>query len=216
MAPVAKKKTPPVPARKKPRLSQAEATVRMLSATSQLLLEYVPGEVTVAKICEAAGVHTDYVVRYFGSREELLCQAIETAFQGVFLRTHNEEATRLELALDSYIDVVQLREARARTITYLLGCGVSPERFQSSQKLVLESVLSQSVNPNVSERTKWNLILAGSLIIQGMSTFAEVNGMTEQQKLDVLAYIGYMSQQGEIVQAAMGWDQPAPKSKKKK
>jgi AcrR family transcriptional regulator len=216
MAPVSKKKKPPVPATKKPRLSQAEATVRMLNATSQLLIENVPGEVTVVRICEAAGVHTDYVVRYFGSREELLCQAIESAFQGVFLRTNSDKTSRLEYAVDAYIDVVQLRQARVRTITYLLGCGVSPDRFKPSQRLVLESVFSQSTNPDVSDRAKWNLILVGSLIIQGMSTFDEVNDMTEQQKTDMLDYVGYLSQSGEAIQAALGWDKPAPKKRAKK
>jgi AcrR family transcriptional regulator len=216
MAPVSKKKKPPVPAPKKPRLSQAEATVRMLNATSQLLIENVPGEVTVVRICEAAGVHTDYVVRYFGSREELLCQAIESAFQGVFLRTNSDKTSRLEYAVDAYIDVVQLRQARVRTITYLLGCGVSPDRFKPSQRLVLESVFSQSTNPDVSDRAKWNLILVGSLIIQGMSTFDEVNDMTEQQKTDMLDYVGYLSQSGEAIQAALGWDKPAPKKRAKK
>ena len=216
MAPVPKKKIPPAPAPKKPRLSQAEATLRMLTATSQLVVENVPGDVTVARICEKAGVHTDYVVRYFGSREELLCQAIESAFQGVFLRTSGDETSRLGLAIGDYLDIVKLREARARTITYLLGCGVSPERFQASQKLVLESVFSQSNNSNVDDRTKWNLILAGSLIIQGMSTFAEVNDMTEQQKQDMLVFIGYISQNAETIQAALGWDKPAPRKKAKK
>ena len=67
MAPALRKKTPPVSTAKKPRLSQAEATMRMMSTTTQLLLQYAPGEVTVAKICDASGVHTDYVARYFGS-----------------------------------------------------------------------------------------------------------------------------------------------------
>jgi len=216
MAPVSKKKSPAASAPKKPRLSQAEATVRMLNASSQLLVENVPGEVTVVRICERAGVHTDYVVRYFGSREELLCQAIESAFQGVFLGTTSDETSRLEFAIGDYLDIVKLREARARTITYLLGCGISPQRFQSSQKLVLEQVFSQSNNPDVTDRAKWNLIHVGSLIIQGMSTFAEVNDMTEQQKQDMLAYIGYMSQTGETVQAALGWDKPVPKKRAKK
>ena len=216
MAPVSKTKKPPVPAPKKPRLSQAEATVRMLNATSQLLLEFVPGEVTVVRICEKAGVHTDYVVRYFGSREELLCQAIEAAFLGVFLRTNGEDSSRLNVVLEGNVDVMQLAQARVRTIAYLLGCGVSAERFQSSQKLVLESVFGQSNNPNVGNRTRMNLILAGTLIIQAISAFDEVNDMTEQQRQDMLAYIGYMSQTGETVQAALGWDKPAPKKKAKK
>ena len=216
MAPVPKKKIPPVPASKKPRLSQAEATVRMLNATSQLLLEYVPGEVTVVRICEKAGVHTDYVVRYFGSREELLSQAIEAAFLGVFLRTTGDDSSRLAVVLEGKVDVMELAQARVRTIAYLLGCGVSPERFQSSQKLVLESVFAQSNNPNVGDRTRMNLILAGTLIIQAMGAFDEVNDMTEQQKQDMLGYIGYMSQTGETVQDALGWDKPAPKKKAKK
>ena len=112
MAPAPKKKIPPVPAPKKPRLSQAEATVRMLNATSQLLLEYVPGEVTVVRICEKAGVHTDYVVRYFGSREELLCQAIEAAFLGVFLRTTGDDSSRLAVVLEGKVDVMELAQAR--------------------------------------------------------------------------------------------------------
>ena len=216
MAPTPKRKIPPVPAPKKPRLSQAEATIRMLNATSQLLLEYVPGEVTVVRICEKAGVHTDYVVRYFGSREELLCQAVEAAFLGVFLKTNNEETTRLNVVLEGKATDVQLAEARLRTIAYLLGCGISPERFQSSQKMLIELVFSQSNNPNVTDRTKMNLILMGTLAMQAMGTFDEVDGMTEQQKQDILSYIGYMSQTGETVQDALGWNKPAPKKKAKK
>ena len=213
MAPAPKKKTS-LAVSKKTRLNQAEASARMLKATGELLLRYVPGEVTVQRICEKAGVHTSYVVRYFGSREELLCQAVEAAFLGVFLTTSNEETTRLNVVLAGKVTDVQLAEARLRTIAYLLGCGISPERFQPSQKMLLESVFAQSNNPNVSDRTRTNLILMGTLIFQSMGTFAEVNDMTEQQKLDILASIGYLSQAGESIQAALGWDKPTSKKKK--
>ena len=217
MAPVSKKKKPPVPAPKKPRLSQAEATVRMLSATIQLLLEFAPSDVTVVRICEKARVHTDYVVRYFGSREELLSQAVESAFLGYFVQTESDEATRLKLVLDGNIDVLKLAKARMQTITYLLGCGVSPERFQANQKLVLESVLAQSSdNTDVGERTRKTLVLIGTLIIQATNVLDEVNDISEQQKADILSYIGYLSRSGETVQAALGWDKPAPKKRAKK
>jgi AcrR family transcriptional regulator len=213
----APKKKPAAGVTKKPRLSQAEATVRMLNATAQLLVDNVPRDVTVAHICDKAGVHPDYVVRYFGSREELLCQAIEAAFLGVFLSTNDGASTRLNLILDSTADVAKLARARMRTIAYLLGCGVSPERFQPSQKMLFESVVGQqSANPNVHDRTRVNLILVGTLVFQAMNTFAEVNDMTEQQKQDVLAYIGYMSQTAEAVQATLGWDTPKAKPQKRK
>ena len=216
MAPVSKKKSPAAPAPKKPRLSQAEATVRMLNATIQLLLKSPPAEVTVVRICEKAGVHTDYVVRYFGSREALLSQSIEAAFMGVFVQTNSDETTRLNLVLEGNVDVLKLAKARMQTITYLLGCGVSPERFQANQKLVLESVLSQSTNSTVGDRTSRNLILIGTLIVQAMNILDEVNDISEQQKADILSYIGYMSRSGETVQAALGWDKPAPKKRAKK
>jgi AcrR family transcriptional regulator len=216
VAPVSKKKSPAAPAAKKPRLSQAEATVRMMNATVQLLLEFVPSDVTVVRICEKAGVHTDYVVRYFGSREELLAQAVEGAFLGFFVKTDSDASTRLNLVLEGNVDVLRLAKARMQTITYLLGCGVSPERFQANQKLVLESVLSQSNNPNVNDRTSETLILVGTLIVQAMNILDEVNDISEQQKKDITSYLGYMSQSGETVQAALGWDKPAPKKRAKK
>jgi AcrR family transcriptional regulator len=213
MAPTPKK-MPPTAVPKNTRLNQAEASVRILKATSQLLLIYAPGDVTVQRICEKAGVHTSYVVRYFGSREELLCQAVESAFLGVFLGTDSEDSSRLNIVLEGRIDVRELAQARVQTIAYLLGCGVSPERFQLSQQMLLESVFEQSTNPNVSDRTKRSLILMGTLVFQAMGTFAEVNNMTEQQKKDMLSLIGFLSEDGEAIQATLGWDKPTPKKKK--
>lgn len=85
------------------------------STPTQLLLQYPPGEVTVVKICDASGVHTNDVARYFGSREELLRQAIEAAFLGVFLQTGGEDTTRLNVVLEGNVDVMQLSQARGRT-----------------------------------------------------------------------------------------------------
>ena len=215
MGSASKKTTPRRSASTKPRYSQAEASMRMMTATSHLLVEFPPAEVTVHRICEKAGVHTDYVARYFGSREELLCQSIEAAFLGVFLKIEADETSRLQVILDDQVDAMQMARARIRTIAYLLGCGISPERFQSSQKMVTESVVAQSRNPNVMDRTRINLVLIGTLVMQAMGAFAEVNDMSEQQEQDVLAYLGYMSQSGETVQSALGWDKPKAKARAK-
>ena len=217
MAPIPKKPTPRASAPKKERLSQSEATSRMLSAASQLLLDHAPGDVTVSRICEKAGVHTDYVVRYFGSRDELLCQAIEAAFLGVFLSTESKDISRIQIVLDRDVDIMKLATARVRTIAYLQGCGVDAERFRPSQKQIIESLRSQSTNPNVSDRARMNLVLIGLLIIQAMSTFSEMNDITEDQKSDIFSFIGYLSQSGESIQTALGWNErvkPTPKKKK--
>lgn len=222
MAPVPRKsvQTPAVkPAgrpvvKKKVRLSQAEATIKMLSATANLLLNNPPERVTVQKICQAADVHTDYVVRYFGSREELLCQTIEAAFLGVVLRGDDETISRIDETLNNSAGILDKAHARFRTIAYLLGCGVEPERFQPSQQIVLGHLLAEAKNPNTNERTKTNLILVGTLLFQSLAIFAEVNSVTEQQRADLLTFIGLLPKISETVEKELGWDKPLPKKRK--
>ena len=217
MAPAPRKKTPTVPAAKKPRLSQAEATARMINATGQLLLENVPGDVTVARICDRSGVHTDYVARYFGSREELMCQAIEASFLGFFLTNSRQENSRVDVVVSGNVNFLDLAQKMFRAVTYLLGCGISPERFQGIQKLSIDAAFAEFDNANVSERARMNLVLVGFLVIQGMSTLGEVNSMTKMQRQDMMGFIGYLRQAGEDVQSVLGWDKPkkaAPKKSK--
>jgi hypothetical protein len=217
MAPASKKNTPRVSAPKKPRLSQAEATARMINATGQLLLESVPSDVTVARICDRAGVHTDYVARYFGSREELMCQAIETSFLGFFLTNSKPGNSRVDVAVSGNADFMELTQKLFGAVSYLLGCGVSPERFQGIQKLSIDAAFAEFDNASVSDRTRLNLVLVGFLVIQGMSTLGEVNGMTNMQRQDMMGFIRYLRQAGDDVQSALGWDKPkkaAPKKRK--
>jgi AcrR family transcriptional regulator len=202
---------------KKERLSRAEASRRLLEHTSQLLLEFHPADVTVARICERAGVHIDYVARYFGSRDELLCQAIEYPFDDAFLSTESKDTSRLQFLLQGDEYIKHFARARVQTIAYLLGCGVGPERFQPHQKQLIDSVLLQSINPNTSDRAKKTLVLVGMLLVQGMNTFAEVNEMTDQEKLDVMNVLSYLSQSGDVIEAALASNvQNKTKSKKLK
>lgn len=211
-----KKGSPRVPAPKKVRLSQSEATVRMINATGQLLLQNVPGDVTVARICAAAGVHTDYVARYFGSREELMCQAIESAYLGYFLTSQEKPGSRVEHLMEGDSGFLRLTEKLFGAMTYLLGCGVSPQRLHEMQKLSIDAVAAQIQNASMSKRTRTNLVLVGFLIMQGMGTFGEVNGMTALQRQDMLAFISYLRTAGEDIEAELGWDKPASRNPKMK
>jgi AcrR family transcriptional regulator len=199
--------------KKKPRLSQAEATIKILSATANLLLNNPPERVTVQKICQAADVHTDYVVRYFGSREELLCQAIEAAFVGVVLR-EDGNTSRIDDTLANTAGILEKAHARFRTIAYLLGCGVDPERFQAGQQIVLGHLLAEAKNPHTTERTKTSMIMIGTLLFQSLAIFAEVNSITDHQRADLFAFIGHLPQMSASVEKELGWDKPLPKKRK--
>ena len=201
-------------ANKRPRLSQAEAEVRMKNATAQLLLVNPPADVTVHMISAAAGVHHDYVARYFGSREELMIQTIESAVLGTVLSADDSGKTDPVSAIDSNEKLMAMVNARLRTMSYLLACGVSPERFSENQKMINSFGLSQFTNPNLTDRTKMNFTLMAIVLVQGMAILGEVNSMTEEQKADIRAFIAHFSQITEQVQTELKWDKPTSKKRK--
>jgi AcrR family transcriptional regulator len=86
MAPAPKKSAPAARTKKtavKPRLSQTEAESLIIQAAIDLILTTPPANITVHMISNRAGVHHDYIARYFGSREEVLIQATEQVVLGV-------------------------------------------------------------------------------------------------------------------------------------
>jgi AcrR family transcriptional regulator len=176
-------------ANKRPRLSQAEAEVRMKNATAQLLLTHPPADVTVHMISAKAGVHHDYVARYFGSREELMIQTIESAVLGTILSADDNGKTDPVTALDANANLMAMVSARMRTMMYLLACGVDPERFTENQKMIHNFALSQFTKPNLTERTKMNFTLMGTILVQGMAILGDVNSMTDLQKSDIRDFI---------------------------
>lgn len=199
---------------KRPRLSQAEAEVRMKNATAQLLLIHPPADVTVHMISAAAGVHHDYVARYFGSREELMIQTIESAVLGTVLAADDSGKTDPVSTIDSNDKMMAMVNARLRTMSYLLACGVSPERFSENQKMINSFGFSQFTNPNLTDRTKMNFTLMAVLLVQAMTILGEVHEMTEQQKADIRSVIANFGLITEQMQTALKWDQPVPKKRK--
>ena len=201
-------------ANKRPRLSQAEAEVRMKNATAQLLLTHPPADVTVHMISAAAGVHHDYVARYFGSREELMIQTIESAVLGTVLAADDSGKTDPVSTIDSNDKMMAMVNARMRTMSYLLACGVSPERFSENQKMINSFGFSQFTNPNLTDRTKMNFTLMAVLLVQAMTILGEVHEMTEQQKSDIRSAIANFGLITEQMQTELQWDKPVPKKRK--
>ena len=201
-------------AKKRPRLSQAEAEVRMKNATAQLLLAHPPADVTVHMISAAAGVHHDYVARYFGSREELMIQTIESAVLGTVLAADDSGKTDPVSTIDSNDKMMAMVNARMRTVSYLLACGVSPERFSENQKMINSFGFSQFTNPNLTDRTKMNFTLMAVLLVQAMTILGEVHEMTELQKSDIRSAIANFGLITEQMQTELQWDKPVPKKRK--
>jgi AcrR family transcriptional regulator len=191
---------------KKTRLRQDEAELLMLKATTDLLTTTSLADLTVHLITSTAGVHHDYVARYFGSREELLVQAVEHSTQAVLLRSDQNYSDRIRYAIANDNELLILASVRIRLISYLLSCGVSPERFQVSQRMILENALKSFTKVTLSDRTKYNFVLIGTLLMQSMNTMGDVNGMTEQDIKDISSFVANFGNITELTQASLGWE----------
>jgi hypothetical protein len=73
---------------------------------------------------------------------------------------------------------------------------------------------SQFTKPNLTDRTKMNFTLMGTILIQGMAILGEVNSMTELQKSDIRDFIKQLGLFSVQIQTELKWDQPVPKKRK--
>lgn len=212
----AARKTPAkkaAPASKKPRLSRAEAESRMLLAAAKLLLVHAPADITVHMIANEAGVHHDYIARYFTSREELLIRVTEIPLTGGLLEQIIDKRDLLSNASPSQ-DGLQVARTRHQLIAYLLACGVSPERFTQTQEALIKSTMDLFTKPELTDRSKRNFALIGVLLMQSIALMGDVNGMTQQDRDDITAFTFGIGAITSLAQTSFGWDKPAPKKRK--
>lgn len=212
----AARKTPAnkaAPASKKPRLSRTEAESRMLIAAAKLLLKHAPADVTVHMIAGEAGVHHDYIARYFTSREELLIRVTEIPLTGGLLEQVIANSDSLPSASPSP-DGLQAARTRHQLIAYLLACGVSPERFTQTQEVLIKGTMDLFTNPELTERSRRNFSLIGVLLMQSIALMGDVNGMTQQDRDDITEFTFGIGAITPLAQKSFGWDKPAPKKRK--
>lgn len=185
----------------------------MLIAAAKLLLVHAPAEVTVHMIAGEAGVHHDYIARYFTSREELLIRVTEIPLTGGLLDELTAEGDVLPNASPSPSGL-QLARTRHQLIAYLLACGVNPQRFTQTQEALITSIMDLFNNPELTERSKRNFTLICVLLMQSIALMGDVNGMTQQDKDDITAFTFGIGAITPLAQKSFGWDKPAPKKRK--
>lgn len=190
---------------KSARLSREVAELKMIEATIDLLLKLPPADVTVHRIAKAADVHHDYVARYFGSREELLVRALDHGTLDTALKLGTTNVEQLSGYFTDNQDVVAMFTLRARLISYLLACGVSPERFRPLQSMLLTRAQMLNQVSDLSTRSQRNLLLIGILLVNGIGIMSEVNDMTDQEIQDLFAFIGKLRSMGRDIENTMNW-----------
>jgi len=188
----------------------------MLHATVKLLQIHAPADVTVHMIAAEAGVHHDYIARYFTSREELLIQVTEIPMTGDVIDPESAQGEKLLDAVSTSSTGFQLAKRRHHLIAYLLACGVDPGRFTETQEVLIKNSMDLFTKAELTERSKRNFSLISILLMQSIALMGDVNGMTEQDKEDISTFIIGMGAITPLAQTSFGWDKPAKSAPKKR
>ena len=196
------------PGGKKPRLSRADAESQMLLAAAKLLLKHPPADITVHMIAGEAGVHHDYIARYFTSREELLIRVTEIPLTDGLLNELLTEGEVLKPSSSPSQIQLKISNSRHQLIAYLLACGVSPERFTKAQEALIKNIMDLFTNPELTDRSRRNFTLIGVLLMQATALMGDVNGMTQQDRDDIAAFTFGIGAITPLAQKSFGWDQP--------
>lgn len=197
----AKKKPAPY---SRPRKSREQGEIALLEATVALLTEKTPDQVTTADIAERAGLNRAHIVRYFGTRAELLAAALEHyMITGVLAEETPSTASIVERRAQFQSTV----QWYMKVVSYLLTIGVPPQRFHTVQQAVSERVGRFMEMPGASPRLKSVLVKMAVLLMQATPVYGNLDELNDQDRLDLLLVMANIRQVVEPLDEALGWDE---------
>lgn len=196
----AKKKPAPY---SRPRRSREEGEIALLDAAVALLTEKSPDHVTTADIAERAGLNRAHIVRYFGTRTELLAAALEHYMVTGVLAEETPSSQSIVERRAQFQSTVQWY---MKVVSYLLTVGVPPQRFHTVQQAVSERVGRFMEMPGASPRLKSVLVKMAVLLMQATPVYGDLDELDDQDRLDLLLVMAHIRQVVEPLDEALGWD----------
>ena len=186
----------------RPRRSRSEGEVALLEAAIELMQEKHPSEVTTGDIADRAGLNRAHIVRYFGTRLELLSAAIEYAFH------QNLSPETPPDVLAQYLTDARMGNLlnwRNTVVSYLLSAEVPASRFYESQRIILER-LSRAMNTgNLSDRMSRTLAIMTVLLTQGYQAFGALDELTLADRDDLAMVMTQIREFLEPLDERLGW-----------
>lgn len=197
----AKKKPAPY---SRPRKSREQGAIALLEAAVALLTEKSPDQVTTADIAERAGLNRAHIVRYFGTRTELMAAAVEHYMVTGVLAEETPSTQSIVQRRSQFQSTVQWY---MNAVSYLLSVGVPPQRFHSVQQAVSERVERFMEMPGASPRLKNVLVNIAVLLMQASPIFGNLDELNDQDRLDLLLVMANIGNAVEPLDQALGWKQ---------
>jgi AcrR family transcriptional regulator len=186
----------------RPRRSRSEGEIALLEAAFELMREKHPSEVTTGDIAERAGLNRAHIVRYFGTRLELLSAAIEYAFH-LHLAPEPPPDVFNKFLHDG--NIANLMNLRHKVVSYLLNSEVPPERFRESQRIIIDR-FSQVLNTgDLSDRMSRTLAIISVLLTQGYQAYGELDELTVSDRDDMFMVMTQINKLIGPLDKELGW-----------
>lgn len=186
----------------RPRRSRSQGELALLNAAAELLHEKEPADVTTGDIADRAGLNRAHIVRYFGTRQELLSAAVEHYFFEVFPPEQRPDV------VNQYFDRGEVSEQflwRSKVVAYLLSIGVPPSRFHESQRQITERIAGFMGSAPLSQRMNRTLAIMSVMLTQAYQAFAELDEISEQDRRDLFVVITQLNQLLVPLDKKLGW-----------
>jgi AcrR family transcriptional regulator len=187
------------PQARRPKVSSAEASVRLVEATIDLMRTLPFDEVSVRRITDHADLNPSTVLRNFGTVQNLY-NAVSTE---LLRRSTERLGQELNPAALFDEDVV----LRTKLLAWLLANGIDPEAIAVSlQDAPVQALVENIVERvGVSRRTAeaFNEILAFSA--EGFVVFNEIHTQDQQVRADALTLMQHFEALLPELEEKLGW-----------
>lgn len=174
----------------------AEAQVRLINASIEMLREYPFDQVTAREITKRAGLALTTISRNFGSMTGLFNQVSKALMDSALTR----QSTPTQLTMFRDPDFI----LRSRLIAWMIAEGVDPKIFNTRSAGVFAPEFDVGTDIR-SHRTTvaWQLItqFAG----QGHAIFSEVRGVTKAQLADCIKILETQQDKLAEIERELGW-----------
>jgi len=174
----------------------AEAQIRLVNASIEMLREYPFDQVTAREITKRAGLALTTISRNFGSMTGLFNQVSKILMDGALSRQSSPNQLLMFLDRDFIL--------RSQLIAWMIAEGVDPKIFntENSDHFAQEFKIDLNVQ---SHRTSiaWQIVMqfAG----QGFAIFSEVRGINKAQIADCLKMLETQRDKLPELERELGW-----------
>jgi AcrR family transcriptional regulator len=195
----------------RPRVSQAEATRRLVDATVKLAGSRLMSEISVGMIADEVGLRSGSVLvkRYFGFRKDLLqAAAPQLTEQNVELLEHPQAKLSDNPTVNAFIiggPTHGLLRKRFALITELVDEKMDPTAAQQDSMRIINAMANNYHKVGISERTAFVTACKAYGLLYMQHALYGVIGLTKEHLDDLMSLTMFELGNAQEIEKQLGW-----------